>query len=113
MSKENEFQLWLEWEQGEPIDQPANRTAENFGNVVVTLGDGRRYALNVWTFDFLPLARFPWPHEARTDVAPASYVVAPDLFVDSLTRSTLETVVAEMLDAGGLNERWLCRTDDE
>jgi hypothetical protein len=101
------FDLWLEWETGEPRDQPANRPRTNFGNVIITLSDGRRYALNVWTFDFLPLARFPWPYEGGPGVQPAAYVLPPDLFVESLDRATMESVVAAMLSAGELKDEWL------
>lgn len=48
-----DFELWLETELGDP-NQPANSPTENFCNINVTLPDGRRYALNIWTFDFLP-----------------------------------------------------------
>jgi hypothetical protein len=111
MSSARQFELWLEWETGDPLDQPANRSHENFGNIVITLSDGRRYALNVWTFDFLPLARLPWPHAHQPDVQPASYVLPPDLFVQSLDRATIEAAVADMLNVGELNDRWL--TDGE
>ena len=76
-----DFELWLETETGEPLDQPANRPNKNFCNAVVMLPDGRRFAINIWTFDFLPLARREWPYENENPV-PAPFVIAPDLFVD-------------------------------
>jgi hypothetical protein len=106
------FTLWLEWEEvGGPPDHPALRPQQNFGNVAVTLADGRRYALNVWTFDYLPLARLPQDHEPPRDAKPAAYVIPPDLFVESLTRATMEAVVAEMLKEGELLDKWLSRPD--
>ena len=48
-----QFELWLETEIEEVGYQSAIRSSENFCNVVVRLQDGRCYALNVWTFDFL------------------------------------------------------------
>jgi hypothetical protein len=101
-----DFELWLEWEIGEP-DEPANRPQQNFANVGITLADGRRYSLNVWTFDFLPMARLPWPHEPQPGVQPAAYVLPPDLFVQSLDRQTMEAVVTEMLNAGDLRDQWI------
>lgn len=83
------FELWLETETSEPKDQPANRLHQNFCNITVTLNDGSRYALNVWTFDFLPLARFPWPYDASEDTQPANYVLPLDLFVECLDRELL------------------------
>lgn len=105
------FELWLETEIGEPKEQPANRPRENFCNVVVTLEDGRRYALNVWTFDFLPLARFPWPYETRDDTPPADYVFPPDLFVESLDRDVIQRVVTELLATDQMKSEWLVEED--
>jgi hypothetical protein len=51
----------------------------------VRLTDGRRYALNVWTFKFLHRARFPWPYEG-TSGETAKYVV------EKLDRQLLEQV---------------------
>lgn len=106
-----DFKLWLEFEIGDPADQPANRATENFANIMITLADGRRYCLNVWTFDFLPLARYSWPYEKNADEAPAKYVIPPDLFVERLDRSTIQAAVSDMLAAGDLREEWLC--DDQ
>jgi hypothetical protein len=86
------FELWLETELGTP-EQVANRPTENFCNISITLDDGRRYAMNIWTFDFLPFARYDWPHEMLTRQSPAKYVLPPDLFVERLDRSTIEAVI--------------------
>jgi hypothetical protein len=80
--------------------------------VQVRLPDGRRYALNVWTFRFLHRARFPWPYEVKAG-RPAEYVVAPDLFVERLDRPTLERVVRELLSHGEMKTAWLCPPDEE
>jgi hypothetical protein len=103
-----DFELWLEFEIGDPGDQPANRATENFANIVITLPDGRRYCLNVWTFDFLPLARYSWPYEKNHGEIPAKYVIPPDLFVERLDRTTIQAAVADMLAAGDLRTEWLC-----
>lgn len=102
-----QFELWLETETGEPVGQPANRPHENFCNISVALTDGRRYALNVWTFDFLPLARFPWPYEPNCDVQQSDYVLPPDLFVESLDRNTIERVVSELIATKQMKDEWL------
>ena len=108
MSTPPAFTLWLEWEEvGGPPDHPAIRPQQNFGNVAITLADGRRYALNVWTFDFVPLARWPWPYEPQAGGRPALYVIPPDLMVERLDRPTMEAVVSEMLKEGDLREEWL------
>ena len=106
------FELWLETEAGDP-DQPANRPRENFCNITVATDDGRRYALNVWTFDFLPLARYPWPHDPHQGAPPARYVLPPDLFVESLDREVIEGVVAELLGSGQMRDAWLTMDEEE
>jgi hypothetical protein len=108
MSQARPFDLWLEFEHTTPT--PNDDPTDDFANVAVTLPDGRRYAMNVWTFRFLHRARFPWPYE-RTDGVPAEYVLPPDLFVERLDRPTLERVVGEMIAKGELDERWLCEDD--
>lgn len=102
-----DYEIMLEWERGEPLDQPANAPCENFGNVEVKFTDGRRYALNVWTFDFLPLARYPWPYEPVANLEPASFVRPPDLFVDKLERRSIEATVRRLVEEGGLDDKWL------
>ncbi len=103
------FELWLEIELGDPSQQ-ANRPPENFCNISVTLPDRRRYALNVWTFDFLLLARYPWPYELGVEHAPAKYVLPPDLFVERLDRATIEVVISEMLANNQMKSEWLCES---
>jgi hypothetical protein len=106
-----DFELWLEFET-DP-DQTANRATENFANIVITMSDGRRYCLNVWTFDFLPLARYSWPYEKQADEVPAKYVIPPDLFVERLDRITIQAVVSDMVAAGELRNEWLCRDAED
>jgi hypothetical protein len=105
------FELWLETEEGDPT-QPANSPIENFCNINVTLSDGRRYALNVWTFDFLPLARYRWPYAVKAGQALAKYVHPPDLFVERLDRSTIESVVTQLLENQEMKSDWLCPPDE-
>lgn len=101
------FKLWVETETGDPVVQPANRSKENYCNISITLEDGRRYALNVWTFDFLPLARYPWPYEPKPEYEPADYLLPPDLFVSDLTRTTITSVVEQLLKEDELRDEWL------
>jgi hypothetical protein len=103
------FDLWLEFEHTVP--PPDNDPADGFENMHVRLSDGRKYALNVWTFKFLRRARFPWPY-IDTSGQPSEYVVAPDLFVERLDRPTLERVVRHLLTNGEMKPEWLCPPDD-
>lgn len=87
-----EFSLWLETEHVvEDID--------DFCNVVVTLASGARYALNVWTFAFFDVARNGGGELASPAMA-GTYVLPPDLFVVDLTRPTIESVVADLVERG-------------
>jgi hypothetical protein len=106
------FELWLETEFGE-VDAPANRLTQNFCNISVQLSDGRRYAMNVWTFDFLPLARYPDFYEVMEGQELAKYVLPPDLFVERLDRSTIEAVITELLANNEMKSDWLCPVEKE
>jgi hypothetical protein len=105
MSSQAQFELWLEFEHCEPVvgDEPT----DDFCNIQIRLPDGRRYALNVWTFKFLHRARHPWPYHV-IEGQPAEYLVAPDLFVERLDRALLESVVADLMVTGQLKDEWLC-----
>lgn len=107
-----EFKLWLETELGDP-GAPANQPQKNFCNVQVSLADGREYALSVWTFDFLPLARLPCPYEENADAKPAEFLLPPDLFVESLTRETMQRVFADLIARDEMRAEWLNVDDDD
>ena len=107
MSDPIQFELWLETETGDPIDQPANRPHKNFCSTIVTLSDGRRYSLNVWTFDFLPLARRPLARESDTEAPLADHVFPPDLLVKSLDRPTMEKIFTELITTDQMKDEWL------
>ena len=100
-----EYSLWLEFEEyadgypGPDVDPQCD-----FCNAKVTVGS-RAYALNIWTFVFLEVARRTDP--ARVPLAePARYVLAPDLFVERLDRTTISHAIGDLLAAGGLPEAW-------
>jgi hypothetical protein len=104
------FKLWLETEEyktAPDFDDPC----DNFCNIAVTLADGRRYAMNVWTFDFLPFARYDWPYEIVAEKEPAKYVLPPDLFVERLDRASIEAVIVQLLANNEMNPAWLCPPD--
>jgi hypothetical protein len=103
------FELWLEFEHWEPV--PGSDPTDDFFNMHVLLKDGRRYAVNVWTFKFLHRARFSWPYE-DTSGEPSDYVTAPDLFVERLDRKLMERIVAELLANGEMKDEWLCPLEE-
>lgn len=108
-----QFDLWLEFELYIPpygsqsTDDPAN----DFANINVTLPDGRRYAMNVWTFAYLQQSRLEYAEEWG-ETEPSEYYSAPDLFVERLDRSTITRVVAKMLARGEIRDEWLCPRDE-
>lgn len=102
------FSLWLEFEHTE---RPGDDPTDDFANVQVRLSDGRRYALNVWTFKFFRRARAPWPYGNAEEPPEDEYLVAPDLFVERLERSTLDRVVSALLTRGEMKPEWLCPDD--
>ena len=101
------FDLWLEWElyidDYDPLD--------DFANVTVTLPDGRCYAMNVWTYDYMRRA----PYESLDNVTltvPVDYLLPPDLFVHRLDRPTMERVVGQLLANGEMHDEWLCPPEE-
>ncbi len=110
MTKVPAFELWLEFEQWERM--PDDDFTDEFFNMQVRLADGRRYALNVWTFKFLQRARHPWPYEEGVG-EPEEYLLPPDLFVERLDRKLLERVVSRMLANDEMKPEWLCPPEEE
>ena len=99
------MELWIDIEEGDQ-DQPANRQVQNFCNIAVEV-DGTRYALNIWTFDFLPLARREWPYDESAEQALASYLLPPDLFVERLDRPTIEAAIADLIANQQMRDEWI------
>lgn len=97
------IRLWIEAEHlAEDVD--------DFCNVVIYVSTGDRYALNVWTFDYFAVARA----EGELHASPAVkqlYLHPPDLFVEDLSRSTIEKVVVDILEGGRLPARCLMPDD--
>jgi hypothetical protein len=103
------FELWLEfevWRETGGNDDPQS----DFFNMQITLADGQKNALNVWTYGAFPLAvaDAAAEHGERGD----SYLLPPDLFVDRMDRGYLEAVVADLLVNDGLRDQWLVVEDE-
>jgi hypothetical protein len=102
-----EFSLWLEFEQWIDGRDPT----DDFFNMQILLPDGRRYALNVWTYRFF--ARAVEEQRATESYPRSEYMAPPDLFVERLDRGLIETIVADMLADGKLKAEWLCPEQDD
>jgi hypothetical protein len=88
--------LWLEFEgNSEGYPTAADDPYCDFCNASFMVG-AERYAVNIWTYAFLEVAR-------RTDVVGTPLleeqpgVVAPDLFVKKLDRPTIERAIAYVI----------------
>jgi len=83
---------------------------EDFCNIAVYLSTGERYALNVWSFAFFAVAQADGEINASPEVKHL-YIHPPDLFVQDLTRPTIERVVIDLLERGRLPARCLMPTE--
>ena len=98
-----DFELWLEFEWQEPCEE--DDPEDDFFNMIITLLDGRKYALNVWTYRFLNRAVAESRREGQN--LNGAYLRAPDLFVARRDRPLLEAIVADLLQRGRLADEWL------
>ena len=98
------FTLWLEFEHWTPSpDEDAPR--REFFNMSVTLPNGQRYALNVWTYGYFERARAEAATEPET--LGGRFLEPPDLFVEGMDRGLLEIVVANLIANGRMRPEWL------
>ena len=102
------FNLWLEFEHWE--SREGGNPEDDFFNMQVTLACGKKYALNVWTFQYL--ARAVRECRQTGEHLHGSYLPPPDLFVERLDRPLIERVVSDLLAHDGLREEWKVRGDD-
>ena len=96
------FDLWLEFEHWVPKE--GDDPEDAFFNMQIILRDGKKYALNVWTYKFL--RRAVEDRRQAGDCLDASYLLPPDLFVQRLERGLMERVVADLIDSGELRKEW-------
>lgn len=97
------FTLWLEFELWQPSE--TDDPEDDFFNMQIHLAGGEKYALNVWTFKFFERVRQTYQQDGN--YLSGNYLLPPDLFVTKLNRGLIETVVADLIDTGGLKEDWL------
>jgi len=92
------FKLWLEFEETFPWDDVEN----DFANIGVNMLDGRRYAMNVWTFKFLKTS-VNYCKDEKYNLN-GLYQIPPDIFVKELTRDCIEQTIIDLLEQGNLEE---------
>jgi len=89
-------EIWLEFE------HCVDETPWEVFNMQLRLDDGRRYALNVWTFRFVEQLRQDLVNEGEDPL----YSIGPDLLVERAERAHLERVVEKLMERGELKEEW-------
>ena len=102
------FKLWLEfevWREAGSTDDPS----DDFFNMQVTLDDGRKYAMNVWTFD--SFTRLVAEAKSEPQCLNGAYMLPPDLFVDRMDRDLLVSVVADLIESDQMREEWQVEPD--
>lgn len=102
------FELWLEFEVWRSAGNEDD-SADDFFNMQVTLEDGRKYALNVWTFGSFP--RLVAEAKLERQNLNGGYILPPDLFVDRMDRALLESVVQDLIHSGQMRDEWLIEPD--
>ncbi|WP_035649115.1 hypothetical protein [Flavobacterium sp. ASV13] len=93
------FKLWLEFEEVDPDNWNVNN---DFCNIHVELNDGRKYGLNIWTYNFLKTAADY--NVVSGENLKGLYIIPPDLFVQELTRDCIEKTIDDLLKNGNLEE---------
>lgn len=106
----SDFILWLEFEEFHFSSSHDFATGQleihdwnnknDFCNIHVTLADGRRYGINVWTFDFFATTVSHYKESGEN--AGGIYQVPPDLLVQELTRECIEATITDLLKRGNL-----------
>ena len=106
---EHGFDLWLEFEHW--VKAENDDLEDDFFNILITLPEGKKYALNVWTYKYL--SRAVRECHSTGEHLGGSFLPAPDLFVERLDRKLLEAVVADLIAHGGLSSQWEVRDEPD
>jgi hypothetical protein len=108
------FELWLEFEagiqdEGSHPELYAVDLENDVFKMIITLGSGERYGMNVWTYNYLQSARRQ--AEQSGENLKGAYLLAPDLLVRRCDRGELEAIVREMIRTGQLSDQWRMRSE--
>lgn len=90
------FKLWLEFEE----TTPWNNLKNDFANISVDTLDGRKYGINIWTYEFLNAVQ-----KKGITKGSSNYIIPPDLFVKELTRDCIEKTIKDLLSQGNLEKK--------
>jgi len=90
-----DFKLWLEFEEWSNSKTNTFDPEDEFINASVTLKDGRRYALNIWTYK--NVAKQIADAASENNYLHGEYLTAPDLLVARIDRPFLERVFEDLI----------------
>lgn len=94
-------EIWLEFEEWTKSPSEQRR---NFFNMKIRLRDGREYALNVWTLEYIQEVQ----DELREEQS--LFTLGPDIIVEVADRQTLEDVADRLVEGELLREDWRVRS---
>jgi len=103
------FEIWLEFEHWLPQD--GDSLDSDAFNMQITLCNGKKYALNVWTFQFVSTVLQKCRETG--ECLSGEYLPAPDLFVEQLDRAAIERIVTDMIRHGELKSEWEIRDSSD
>jgi hypothetical protein len=95
--------IWLEFEWSS-VDNTTTDDDDAF-NMQIRLHNGKKYALNVWTFK--ALERFHQTDTLIGDNMSGRYLIPPDLLVERLDRQIIEQIVTDIIRRKQLKDEWL------
>lgn len=90
-----DFTIWLEFEE---VGLNNFDIENEFANIHVTLSDGHRYGISVWTFKFFETTIKQ--NQENGKCLDGLYQIPPDLFVKEMTRECIEKTIADLLSKG-------------
>jgi argininosuccinate synthase len=94
-----DFEIWFEFE---AVDFSQSDMKNEAANIQVNLVDGRRYGINVWTYNFLKTT--VEIDEISGENLNGLYQSPPDLFVQILSRECIEKTISDLLRKGNLED---------
>lgn len=94
-----DFEIWFEFE---AVDYSDSDMKNEAANIQVNLGDGRKYGINVWTYNFLKT--IIEINKITGENLNGLYQSPPDLFVHELSRECIEKSIFDLLKKGNLED---------
>lgn len=101
------FKLWLEFELY--MSEDGYDPTTDFFNMCIIFPTGKKYALNVWTYNFF-IEVFHKEKKLDSSIQ-GRYNHAPDLFIEYCDRKLIEAIVSDIINKKELSDNWLVPLD--